>query len=56
MGESADGEIHLKKTFLLAVVTWENRLHLSFWGLCEMHTDHPESWGCISEEENEDRA
>lgn len=41
-GESADGEIHLKRTFLLAVVTWGNRLHLSSQGLCEKNTDHPE--------------
>lgn len=28
-GKNADGEIHLKKTFLLAVVTRGNSLHLS---------------------------
>lgn len=52
-GENADGKMHLKKTFLLAVITWGNRLHLSCEGLCEMNTDHPGSWFCISREENE---
>lgn len=52
-GGSAEGEIHLKKTLLLAGVTWGNRLHLSCEGLCEVDTDHPELWFCISQEENE---
>lgn len=52
-GESADGEIHLKKTFLLAAVAWGNSLHLSCEAWCEMNTDHPELQFCISQEENE---